>query len=183
DLLRVLVLGSAQLELKQFFIIINSVLAIKLPDWGNALACISWFLLELAMCLLVLPFNGCYALAILAVLFLIVHSVKKYVLPSFTTDAAGDAQGDISDQENDYLNHLFDISNAIATCGGLATGILGYYSYMSCVSTPCRLPRHRAQGPPTAHCHHRLCLICSPLSDHVDSSPQSQGDTRHALTS
>jgi len=51
-------------------------------------------------------------------------------LPSFTTDAAGDAQGDISDQENDYLNHLFDISNAIATCGGLATGILGYYSYM-----------------------------------------------------
>ena len=73
DLLRVLVLGSAQLELKQFFIIIiNSVLAIKLPDWGNALACISWFLLELAMCLLVLPFNGCYALAILAVLFLIV---------------------------------------------------------------------------------------------------------------
>jgi hypothetical protein len=121
------------------FIIINAVLLIKLPNWGNALACISWFLLELTMCLLILPFNECYALAILAVLFLIVvvallqpkfqHSVKKYVLPSFTTDA-GDAQGDIGDQENHYLNHLFDISNGIASCGGLVTAILGYYSYM-----------------------------------------------------
>jgi hypothetical protein len=99
----------------------------------------SWFLLELAICLLTLPFNGCYAFSIITVLFLIVvvallqpkfqQSVKKYVLPSFTIDD-GDTQGDISDQENDYLNHLFNISNGIATCGGLVTGILGYYSYM-----------------------------------------------------
>jgi hypothetical protein len=190
------------------FIIINAVHQIKLPNWGNALACISRFLLEMAMCLLFLPFNGCYALVILAVLFLIVdvtllqpkfqHSVKKYVLPSVTTDD-GDTQGDIGDQENHYLNHLFDISNGIATCGGLVTGIMGYYSYMvepvtaaaffffstvllglylmmviamrAVSPPPCRLPCHRAQGPPTAHCYHRLRLICSLLSDHVDSSP------------
>jgi hypothetical protein len=74
------------------FIIINAVLLIKLSNWGNALACISWFLLELAMCLLILPFNGCYALAILVVLFLIVvvallqpkfqDSVKNEVCPA-----------------------------------------------------------------------------------------------------
>jgi len=51
------------------------------------------------------------------------------VLPSFNTHA-GHAQGDIGDQEHHYLNHLFDISNGIATCGGLVTGIMGYYSYM-----------------------------------------------------
>jgi hypothetical protein len=45
----------------------------------------------------------------------------KYVLPSFTT-GDGDTQEDIGDSENDYLNHLFDISNAIATCGGWSLG-------------------------------------------------------------
>jgi hypothetical protein len=121
------------------FIIINTVLLIKLPNWGNALACTSWFLLELATCLLILQFNKCYAFGILTVLFLIVivallqpkfqHSVNKYVLPSFTTDD-GDTQEDIANQENRYLNHLFDISNGIASCGGLVTGIMEYYSYM-----------------------------------------------------
>ena len=53
------------------FFVINAVLLIKLPNWGNALACISWFLLELAMGLLILRFNGCYAFSILTVLFLI----------------------------------------------------------------------------------------------------------------
>ena len=101
------------------------------------MVCISCLLLQVALCLLTVPFNGCYAFAIHVVVFLILivallqpkfqHSVNKYVLPSFNTDA-GDAQGDIGDQE--YLNHLFDISNGIATCGGLVTGIMGYYSYM-----------------------------------------------------
>lgn len=121
------------------FIITNTVLLITLPNWGNALACISWFLLELAMCLLILPFNRYYAFSIITVLFLIVvvallqpkfqHSVNKYVLPSFTIGDR-DTQENIGDSENQYLNHLFDISNGIATCGGLITGISGYYSYM-----------------------------------------------------
>jgi hypothetical protein len=121
------------------FFIIDGILYINLPRWGNALVCISCLLLQVALCLLTIPFNGCYAFAILVVVFLILvvallqpkfqHSVKKYVLPSFTT-SDGDTQEDISDQENHYLNHLFDISNGIATCGGLVTGIMGYYSYL-----------------------------------------------------
>ena len=118
------------------FFIIDGVLYINMPNWGNALVCISCLLLQVALCLLTVPFNGCYAFAIHVVVFLILivallqpkfqHSVNKYVLPSFTT-GDGDTQGDI---ENHYLNHLFDISNGIATCGGLVTGIMGYYSYM-----------------------------------------------------
>ena len=121
------------------FFIIHGVLYINMPNWGNALVCISCLLLQVALCLLTVPFNGCYAFAILVVVFLILivallqpkfqHSVNKYVLPSFNTHA-GHAQGDIGDQENHYLNHLFDISDAIANCGGLVTGIMGYYSYM-----------------------------------------------------
>ncbi|AQK78907.1 hypothetical protein ZEAMMB73_Zm00001d035362 [Zea mays] len=189
------------------FFIINGVLYINPPDWGNALVCISCLLLQVALCLLTVPFNGCYAFAIFLVVCLILvvtllqpkfqHSVKKYVLPTFTTND-GNTQGDIGDQENHYLNHLFDISNGIATCGGLVTGIMGYDSYMvrpvtaagwlhlllhctsrtlsddghsneSCVPTPCRLPRHRAEGSPPAHYRYRLNLICSPLSDHSKS--------------
>ena len=118
------------------FFIIHGVLYINMPNWGNALVCISCLLLQVALCLLTVPFNGCYAFAIHVVVFLILivallqpkfqHSVNKYVLPSFTT-GDGDTQGDI---ENHYLNHLFDISNGIATCGGLATGFMGYY-YMA----------------------------------------------------
>jgi hypothetical protein len=120
------------------FFIIDGILYINLPSWGNPLVCISCLLLQVALCLLTIPFNGCYTFAILVVVFLILivallqpkfqHSVKKYVLPSFTTDD-GDTQ-DIGDQDNHYMNHLFDISNGIATCGGLVTGILGHYSYM-----------------------------------------------------
>jgi len=72
-------------------IIISAAIAIPLlPNYGNALVCVSCFLLQLELCILILPCDGYYGLAILAVLLLIVvvallqpmlqHAVKKCVL-------------------------------------------------------------------------------------------------------
>ena len=57
----------------------NAAIAITLPpNWGNALVCISWFFLELALCILIVSCNGCYGFAILAVLLL------SLLFPSFS---------------------------------------------------------------------------------------------------
>lgn len=112
-------------------IITDAALILLLPKWGNALVCISWLLLELATCLLILSFNKHYAFAILAALLLVAvvallqpklqHAADKHVLPSFTQDMIGD------DEESPHLGHLLDLSQGIASFGGLVTAIAGHF--------------------------------------------------------
>ena len=95
-------------------IIVDAALILLLSKWGNALVCISWLLLELATCLLILSFNKHYAFAILAALLLAVvvallqpklqHAADRHVLPLFTQDMIGD------DEESPHLAHLLDLS-------------------------------------------------------------------------
>ncbi|XP_066338936.1 uncharacterized protein [Miscanthus floridulus] len=104
-------------------IIVDAALILLLSKWGNALVCISWLLLELATCLLILSFNKHYAFAILAALLLAVvvallqpklqHAADRHVLPFFTQDMIGD------DEESPHRGHLLDLSQGIATFGGL----------------------------------------------------------------
>jgi hypothetical protein len=107
--------------------ITDAALILLLPKWGNALVCISWLLLELATCLLILSFNKYYAFAVLTALLLLLliallqpklrHAVDRHVLPSFTQDMIGD------DEESPHLGHLLDLSQGIASFGGLFTAI------------------------------------------------------------
>jgi hypothetical protein len=114
-------------------VIMDAALIILLPSWGNVLVFVSWLLLEAASCLVILSFNEHYALAILALLFLILvallqpklkHALKRYDLPSFTN---GDTQDDIDDEENQYLGYVFDLAQGIVNCGGMVTAIFGHY--------------------------------------------------------
>jgi len=112
-------------------IIVDAALILLLSKWGNALVCISWLLLELATCLLILSFNKHYAFAILAALLLAVvvallqpklqHAPDRHVLPFFTQDMIGD------DEESPHLGHLLDLSQGIASFGGLFTAIAGRF--------------------------------------------------------
>ncbi|CAL4991410.1 unnamed protein product [Urochloa decumbens] len=117
------------------FIIIDATLLVMLPNYGNALVYISWFLLELVTFLLSNLFNGYLAFAILAVPLptivvaailqrLLQDKVEKYVL-SF--DYSGTHQQDIDDQQSQHLDHLFDLSQGIANCGGLVAAVMGHY--------------------------------------------------------
>lgn len=111
-------------------IITDAALILLLPKWGYALVCISWLLLELATCLLILSFNKHYAFAILTALLLLLlvallqpklrHVADRHVLPSFTQDM-------ISDEESPHLGHLLDLSQGIASFGGLFTAIAGRF--------------------------------------------------------
>jgi len=95
-------------------IIVDAALILLLSKWGNALVGISWLLLELATCLLILSLNKHYAFAILAALLLAVvvallqpklqHAADRHVLPFFTQDMIGD------DEESPHLAHLLDLS-------------------------------------------------------------------------
>jgi len=110
-------------------IIVDAALILLLSKWGKALVCISWLLLELATCLLILSFNKHYAFAILAALLLAVvvallqpklqHTADRHVLPFFTQDMIGD------DEESPHLGHLLDLSQGIASFGGLFMVIAG----------------------------------------------------------
>jgi len=112
-------------------IIVDAALILLLPKWGNALVYISWLLLELATCLLILSFNKHYAFAILAALLLAVvvallqpklqHAADRHVLPFFTQDMIGD------DEESPHLGHLLDLSQGITGFGGLFTAIAGHF--------------------------------------------------------
>ena len=112
-------------------IIVDAALILLLSKWGNALVCISWLLLELATCLLILSLNKHYAFAILAALLLAVvvallqpklqHAADRHVLPLFTQDMIGD------DEESPHLGHLLDLSQGIASFGGLFTAIAGRF--------------------------------------------------------
>ncbi|CAD6258749.1 unnamed protein product [Miscanthus lutarioriparius] len=112
-------------------IIVDAALILLLSKWGNALVCISWLLLELATCLLILSFNKHYAFAILAALLLAIvvallqpklqHAADRHVLPFFTQDMIGD------DEESPHLGHLLDLSQGIASFGGLFTAIAGRF--------------------------------------------------------
>jgi len=112
-------------------IIVDAALILLLPKWGNALVYISWLLLELATRLLILSFNKHYAFAILAALLLAVvvallqpklqHAADRHVLPFFTQDMIGD------DEESPHLGHLLDLSQGIASFGGLFTAIAGRF--------------------------------------------------------
>ena len=112
-------------------IIVDAALILLLSKWGNALVCISWLLLELATCLLILSFNKHYAFAILAALLLAVvvallqpklqHAADRHVLAFFTQDMIGD------DEESPHLGHLLDLSQGIASFGGLFTAIAGRF--------------------------------------------------------
>ena len=109
-------------------IIVDAALILLLSKWGNALVCISWLLLELATCLLILSFNKHYAFAILAALLLAVvvallqpklqHAADRHVLPFFTQDMIGD------DEESPHLGHLLDLSQGIASFGGLLMAVI-----------------------------------------------------------
>jgi len=127
------------------FLIFHLALTLLLPtNWGNAFICISWFLEELASCLLVVSYNKYYAFAIPFVLLLIVlgallqpklqHVVTKYVLSIYDGKTAASViqlgiiqQQDAGDQENQHLDHLFEISQGIANCGSIVTAILGHF--------------------------------------------------------
>ena len=110
-------------------IIVDAALILLLSKWGKALVCISWLLLELATCLLILSFNKHYVFAILAALLLAVvvallqpklqHAADRHVLPFFTQDMIGD------DEESPHLGHLLDLSQGIASFGGLFMVIAG----------------------------------------------------------
>jgi len=110
-------------------IIVDAALILLLPKWGNALVYISWLLLELATCLLILSFNKHYVFAILATLLVVVvvallqpklqHAADRHVLPFFTQDMIGD------DEESPHLGHLLDLSQGIASFGGLFMVIAG----------------------------------------------------------
>ena len=112
-------------------IIVDAALILLLSKWGNALVCISWLLLELATCLLILSFNKHYVFAILATLLVVVvvallqpklqHAADRHVLPFFTQDMIGD------DEESPHLGHLLDLSQGITGFGGLFTAIAGHF--------------------------------------------------------
>lgn len=87
---------------------------------------ISWLLLELATSLLILSFNKYYAFAILTAVVALLqpklrHAADRHVLPSFTQDMIGD------DEDSPYLGHLLDLSQGIASSGGLFTAIAGRF--------------------------------------------------------
>ncbi|CAD6258758.1 unnamed protein product [Miscanthus lutarioriparius] len=179
-------------------IIVDAALILLLSKWGNALVCISWFLLELATCLLILSFNKHYAFAILAALLLAVvvallqpklqHAADRHVLPFFTQDMIGD------DEESPHLGHLLDLSQGIASFGGLFMAIAGRFMvgpvnafgffffcaialrlYLSMVVTVGAVTR------PHAKCLAIVVMVlvvltfiaaCIPLVGHLGSKPQ-----------
>ncbi|OEL37922.1 hypothetical protein BAE44_0001059 [Dichanthelium oligosanthes] len=100
-----------------------------LPNFGNALVYISWFLLELITCLLSILFNGNISFAILAMplLPIIVVAILQQLLEGIDDQNNGTQQDKDDDQESQHFDHLFDLSQGIANCGGLVAAVMGHY--------------------------------------------------------
>ncbi|KAL6843094.1 hypothetical protein ACP4OV_026807 [Aristida adscensionis] len=122
-----------------FFFIAEAALSILMPPkWGDALVCLSWFLLEVASYLLLVSFNKYYVYAIIPVLLAIVAAVLQLkfwpgVQQTRTNNEANqnadvenaDQDHNPDDDESHHFDSIFDLSGDIVNCGGIITVIFG----------------------------------------------------------
>ena len=191
-------------------IIISAAIAIPLlPNYGNALVCVSCFLLQLELCILILPCDGYYGLAILAVLLLIVvvallqpmlqHAVKKCVLSPYDGDTSARSDHNQEDDVDDqHLDNLFLLPQGLATCGGLlltkvftsyiagpvnAVRFLFFCTIVLCLYTAAAIIV-RAVSRPHAIC---LCilsvalLVSTVIAASIPAVPSATQGARHKL--
>ncbi|CAL5007748.1 unnamed protein product [Urochloa decumbens] len=100
-------------------------------EWGSAFVYLSWFFLVVMLCLLLVSLNKYYSYAIFTVLLPVVTIILQRILfcgwgQQFSTNDEV-VQYLSTNEANQYLDGIFNLSAGIVTCGGFINMILGHY--------------------------------------------------------
>ncbi|KAL6843098.1 hypothetical protein ACP4OV_026811 [Aristida adscensionis] len=118
------------------FFIADATLSILMPPkWSIALVYLSWLLLEIVSCLLLVSFSKYYVYAILPVpLPIVVALLQLKLKPEAMQPGRARQNGDVENAEQDQdinrediqrFDRIFELSGDIVNCGGIITVIFG----------------------------------------------------------